>query len=84
MIMTTILRSNSGECPLWGVAVSVRGWDEEKEKNVWSFLRAECPIIENAKLPLYKQKQEYKLMFCKDAFSCPLYTEFQPKITKDI
>ena len=59
MIMTTILRSNSGECPLWGVAVSVRGWYEEKEKNVWSFLRAECPIIENAKLPLYKQKQEY-------------------------
>ena len=49
MIMTTILRSNSGECPLWGVAVSVRGWYEEKEKNVWSFLRAECPIIENAK-----------------------------------
>ena len=31
------------------------------------------PIIQNAKLPIYKQKQEYKLMFCKDKFSCPLY-----------
>lgn len=84
MIMTTILRSNSKGMPLWAVAYLCVGGTKEKEKNVWSFLRAECPIIENAKLPLYKQKQEYKLMFCKDAFSCPLYTEFQPKITKDI
>lgn len=84
MVTTSILKSNNGECPLWGVDVSVCGWYRETKSGMWEFLRAECPIIENSQLPRYEQKQEYELMFCKDRFSCPLYTEFQPKITKDI
>ncbi len=83
-MMVTILKANSGKCPLWNVDVSVSGWYGEKEPDKWSFLRAECPIIQNSKLPLWKQEQRYKLMFCKDKFSCPLYTQFQPSITKDI
>ena len=77
------LRENCGECPLWGVLVSVPGIYVKIDDSHWKFRRAECPIIQNAKLPIYKQKQEYKLMFCKDKFSCPLYTQFQPSITLD-
>ena len=84
MVMTSILKANSGKCPLWNVDVSVYGWYRESPGGTWEFLRAECPIIENSKLPRHEQKQEYELMFCKDRFSCPLYKEFQPKITKDI
>lgn len=84
MIKTTILKSNSGKCSLWDTDVSVCGWYKETSDDVWEFLRAECPIIENAKLPLYEQNPKYKLMFCKDKYSCPLYSQFQPKITKDI
>ena len=84
MAIVTILKSNNGKCPLWSVNVSVYGWYRETEDGVWEFLRSECPIIENSKLPRHEQKQEYELMRCKDHFRCPLYTEFQPKITKDI
>lgn len=52
------------------------------EEHKWEFLRAECPIIENSKLPLWKQEQRYKAMFCEDEFSCPLYTSFQHSITR--
>ena len=84
MVTTTILRSNNGKCPLWDVDVSVCGWYREAVSGVWEFLRAECPIIENSKLPRYEQKQEYELMSCNNHCSCPLYKEFQPVITKDI
>ena len=84
MVTTSILKSNNGECPLWGVDVSVCGWYRKSEDGTWEFLRAECPIIENSKLPRHEQKQEYELMFCNDRFNCPLYKEFQPKIAKDI
>ena len=77
------LRANSGECPLWAVSVTVRGVYGLREDGSWTFLRAECPIIKNARLPIYEQEQQYKLMFCKDEFSCPLYTQFQPSITSD-
>lgn len=83
-MFTTILEINNGICPLWNVDVSVSGWYGEKEKGTWHFLRAECPIIQNSKLPVWEQEQRYKLMSCKDKFSCPLYTEFQPKVTEDI
>lgn len=84
MATTSILKSNNGKCPLWGVDVSVRGWYRKAEDSTWEFIRAECPIVENSTLPRHEQKQEYELMFCKDRLSCPLYKEFQPKITRDI
>lgn len=81
-MLASILKVNSGECPLWHVDVSVCGWYKEMEEHKWEFLRAECPIIENSKLPLWKQEQRYKAMFCEDEFSCPLYTSFQHSITR--
>ena len=81
MIMTSTLKANSGKCPFWDIDVSVIGWYREKEGNTWSFLRAECPIIQNSKLPIWEQEQRYKLMSCKDPSQCPLYTEFQPSMT---
>ena len=84
MATVSILKSNTGKCPLWDVDVSVYGWYRETTSGIWEFLRAECPIIENAKLPRDKQEQKYELMFCKDHSACPLYTRFQPKTTKDI
>ncbi len=84
MAMISILKANSGKCPLWDVDVSVYGWYKESVPGIWEFLRAECPIIENSKLPRYEQYQKYKFMFCKDYNSCALYTRFQPKTTSDI
>lgn len=82
MVLTSVLKVNSGKCPLWHVDVSVLGWYKEMQVNEWQFLRAECPIIENSKLPLWKQEQQYKAMFCEEKFSCPLYSRFQPSITR--
>lgn len=84
MVTETILKLNSGKCPLWDVDVSVCGWYKEIADGEWEFLRAECPIIENSKLPRHEQEQKYELMFCNDRLRCPLYQEFQPRITKDI
>lgn len=83
MVTTTIGAVNHGKCPYWDVEVSVCGLYREKEPGKWEFLRAECPIIENSKLLIHKQRQEYKAMYCKDQFSCPLFTQFQPSTTKD-
>jgi hypothetical protein len=82
MMLKSVLKVNSGECPLWSVNVSVLGWYKEMKENEWEFLHAECPIIENSKLAEWKQKQIYKGMFCKDRFSCPLYTQFQYSIIR--
>lgn len=76
------LAANSGECPVWKVPVTVTGFYREKENGDWSFLRAECPIIQNAKLPREDQIQKYELMYCPNPNTCTLYTEFQPCITK--
>ena len=84
MATTTILRSNNGKCPLWGVDVSVCGWYREAPSGAWKFLRAECPIIQNSRLPRHEQQQVYELMSCDNYGSRPLYKEFQPVITKDI
>lgn len=83
MMFVSPLRSNYGTCPLWGLQITVTGIYGERADGTWGFLRAECPIIKNSKLPLWKQEPCYKLMFCKDEFSCPLYTQFQPSITSD-
>ena len=81
---TTTLKANSGICPCWKVPVTVYGWYKSLAENEWQFCKAECDIIENSKLPRYEQKQEYEMMYCPNPHSCPLYTEFQPTITKDI
>lgn len=83
MINTTIGAVNHGKCPYWDIDVSVFGWYGEKQSGKWEFLRAECPIVENAKRPMHEQIPEYKLMYCKDKFACPLYTRFQPSTTLD-
>lgn len=78
---STILKTNHGECPLWGVPVSVSGWYRSSDAVEWTFSRAECPIIANSKLNPYDQDLRYKYMRCEDCESCSLYTEFQASIT---
>ena len=73
------LVTNNGVCPHWNVPVCVRGW-YRKENNEWKFLRPECPIIKNSKLPLSEQEPRYKLMRCHWEFECPLM-QFQPHTT---
>lgn len=83
MIKTCIM--HSGECPCWKIPIGVRGWYRETQVGgEWTFICAECPIIENAKRPLHEQEPEYKLMRCPDEDACPLYTQFQPTITSPI
>lgn len=84
MAYKSTLKSNHGKCPVWGVDVSVVGWYREIDPTTWDFVNAECPIIENSKLPRCDQRQEYELMSCPAPSACPLYTEFQPRITKGI
>lgn len=77
------LKSNSGKCPKWDVSVSVSGLYRQEDRTEWSFVRAECPIIQNSNLPVYDQDPKYKFMSCTDYASCPLYTQFQPSTTSD-
>ena len=83
MIVST-LKVNSGKCPVWGVDVAVHGIYRRGGGDDWYFLRAECPIIENSKLPRWKQNPDYAWMSCKNQQDCPLYRSFQPKTTYDI
>lgn len=83
-MLLAALKSNCGKCPKWGVSVSVSGLYRECDGGKWSFVRAECPIIQNAKLPPYEQDVKYKYMTCSDYASCPLYSQFQPSTTLDI
>jgi hypothetical protein len=39
-MLASILKVNSGECPLWHVDVSICGWYKEMEEHKWEFLRA--------------------------------------------
>ncbi len=82
MIYTSTLDAHSGKCPHCGVDVTVIGWYREREPGVWTFLRAECPIIENSKLPYSKQSEQYKYLRCKGIEGCPLYIGFRSKITQ--
>lgn len=80
-MLIAALKSNNGICPCWGVTVSISGLYKQLENGTWSFTRAECPIIQNSKLPVYDQESKYKYMKCPDPHACPLYTQFQPVIT---
>ena len=81
----TIKHINTGECPCWKVKVSVHGYYGECSDGTWTFLRSKCPILENAKLPIYEQSPKLKYIpMCEDPRLCPLYTQFQPLIISDI
>lgn len=82
-MIVSVLKANSGKCPYWDVPVCVRGVYGQRADESWAFLRAECPIEENSKRPVYDQEEKYKYMRCPDNFDCPLYTQFQPSITLD-
>lgn len=82
-MILSVMKTNSGECPYWGVNVCVSGYYGEAIDGRRSFVRAECPIVENSKLSPYEQSENYKYMRCGNKSSCPLYTQFQPSITSD-
>lgn len=68
-------------CPKWNVKVSLCGkyrFLDDNNPFIATFVNATCPIIENSKLPLYKQDKKYALMCCND--DCSLLTEFLPTI----
>lgn len=81
-MILSVLRANNGACPRWNVPVCVRGTCREDTDGNWQFLRAECPIIQNEKLPVSEQEPRYKLMRCHWWADCPLM-KFQPSITSD-
>lgn len=76
MDIIAALKTNKGICPKWGIHVGVVGMYKKIDDNNWKFVRAECPIVKNGKLPFEKQKHELRLLRCNEPFSCPLYTEF--------
>lgn len=82
VIVSTLV--NSGICPYWKVEVTVVGKYKQNEDGSWSFMNARCPIIENSKLPRYEQEPEFRMMTCRNSSQCPLYTEFQPRVTEII
>lgn len=83
-MIVSILASHSGECQFWKIPVTVSGWYGQHQDGPWSFLRAECPIIENSKLPREEQQPEMRMMSCPGSQDCPLFSGFQSHATKDI
>lgn len=84
MAWSDIKQANSGKCPHCGVEVTVLGWYRERPNGTWVFSRAECPIIENSRLPVWEQCERYKYLRCLGQIDCSLYSAFQPTITPDI
>ena len=83
MVIYTTL-ANYGTCPCWKIPVTVIGKYREKPDGTWSFYQAQCPIIENSKLPRYEQDPNMRMMACRDRANCPLYNGFQPSVTEII
>lgn len=81
MIIYTTL-ANSGICPYWEIPVTIIGKYREQSDGTWSFYQAQCPIIENSKLPYSEQEPTIRGMRCPDCYKCPLYTEFQSSVTE--
>lgn len=83
MVIYTTL-ANSGTCPYWKIPVTVIGKYREMPDGTWSFMTAQCPIIENFKLPRYEQDPDMRMMACRGRADCPLYNGFQPSVTEII
>ncbi len=68
-------------CPVWNVEVTLNGkyiFCDDSNPYIAKFSNATCPIVENSKLPLYKQDKSYKAMFCHK--QCELLYDFFPTI----
>lgn len=80
---TTIICRN-GICPKWKVAVSISGKyrlsENPGEEYIGRYMLAQCPIVENSRLPLHKQDPKYKLMRCSDESTCPLMNGFPERV----
>lgn len=79
MAMITIIHK-SVLCPKWKIKVLLSGKyvfsEKPDEEHIARFMYAICPIIENGRLPLHKQKPEYKLMRCFEEEQCSLLEDF--------
>lgn len=78
------LMGHTVTCPAWHVKVTLDGkyrlFNEQGKEYEGYFASATCPIIENSKLPLYKQRPEYKLMRCPNPDNCNYLKEFAPRV----
>lgn len=67
-------------CPKWNVKVTLDGKyrlsDEKGKEYEGHFMFASCPIDENSRIPLHKQRMEYKMMYCPNSDSCNYLREF--------
>ena len=67
-------------CPKWNIRITLDGkykfTENPENPSEVSFMFATCPIVENSRLPLHKQKSEYKLMCCPDHQNCMYLNEF--------
>lgn len=81
-LSTTI--SKTVKCPVYEINVTLSGkyYFSDNPDNPYEvhFSHATCPIIENAKLPIYEQKDEYKYTKCTHQNKrCELLDDF-PRI----
>jgi len=69
------------KCPKWNIEISLCGkykLNNDTNSTFASFMYATCPIIENSKLPYYKQDNKYKAMHCDG--NCELLNSFKNTI----
>lgn len=82
MAMVTIIYKTV-LCPKWKVQIQLSGKyifsEKPNEEHLAHFMYATCPIVENGRLPLHKQKREYKLMYCAEENQCVALKGFPEK-----
>lgn len=79
--MESTIISKTVICPIYNISITLSGkyrfTDNPNNEYELNFLHATCPIIENAKLPIYNQSEQYKYMICTHPNKqCELLNDF--------
>ncbi|PXV85130.1 hypothetical protein C8E03_11954 [Lachnotalea glycerini] len=69
-------------CPHWNEKITLKGkYLLSSDTDIAKFLYATCPIVENSKLPLSKQINNFKLLRCPNKDNrCELLDQFKKVI----
>lgn len=67
-----------GQCPSWKKDVCISGkYILNESANKGKFLKAECPILEDLRLPYHKRKLVYReIPYCHNSDKCDLLKDF--------
>lgn len=83
MSFITYLNRN-GQCPSWQIDVCISGkYVINEETDTGSFISAECPIVQQLKLPMHKRDLKCReIPFCNKEGQCQLLKSFPANINR--